>query len=81
MAIDRNLCTGKQHKVSSKNDDQRRRWPLPDLQVGDWFVFPVDRLATIRSCAHAFRNRNAGVSFSIGKDPNSSANGVCIRLS
>lgn len=80
MAIDLTQRTGKKRNALPDPNDSRRKHPFHLLKPGDWFEFPAANLPTIRSCAHAFRQRQDGVAFSIGKDPNNASNAICVRL-
>jgi hypothetical protein len=88
MAINKGLMTGQRRPLVDPNapaTDRRRRWPFSDLWVGDWFEFDPAAIASVRTCAHAYRKKPAlaGVNFSIGMDPDPSRTSIayCVRIS
>jgi hypothetical protein len=87
MAINKNLMTGQPRPLVDlgyPGIDRRRRWPFSDLAVGDWFEFDPAAIASVRTCAHAYKNKQpiAGVNFSIGMDPDPSRTSIayCVRI-
>jgi hypothetical protein len=79
MAIPATLLKGSQITPESDPTDARRKHPFNRLQVADFFLFPLEQLPTIRSCANAFARRHK-VSFSVGRHHASTEHGVCVRL-
>jgi hypothetical protein len=88
MAINKGLMTGRLCPLVDPNapaTDRRRRWPFSDLAVGDWFEFDPAAIASVRTCAHAYRKKpchHGGVNFSIGMDPDPSRTSIayCVRI-
>jgi hypothetical protein len=87
MAINQDLMTGQSRPLVDPNApaaDRRRRWPFSDLAVGDWFEFHSDFIASVRTCAHAYKGKPAlaGINFSIGMDSDSSRTRLayCVRI-
>ena len=88
MAINKNLMTGQRRPLVDPNapaTDRRRRWPFSDLALGDWFEFDPAAIASVRTCAHAYKSKPAlaGVNFSIGMDPDPGRTSIayCVRIS
>jgi hypothetical protein len=87
MAINKNFMNGQRRPLVDPNApdiDRRRRWPFSDLAVGDWFEFDPAAIASVRTCAHAYKNKQPiRVNFSIGLDPaRNKCAGIayCIRI-
>lgn len=55
----------------------RLKYPFPDMEVGDSFGFPGEKLGTVSSAAAAY-GRLHGVKFSVRKMPDGS--GRCWRV-
>lgn len=71
--------TGIEHSPGPSPHDRRRRWPLFEMAVGDWFTFAQPRITSIRSSCLSATTRHDLV-FMVGRHPDNPNLGICIRI-